>query len=125
MYKAGDKFVIEIGQVISGQHIGDGGTDNALYLIKGFNALTFDEYGLNKLDRPKEETGRLKWMTPADGLKSTVNKLYLAYQPGYPLMVADYKTGHGYRDVRTGETISPTMVAYINVPYITIRDEPF
>ena len=58
----------------------------------------------------------LEWITAEEGRKRTYGMLYLAYQPGYPLMVADWKTGHGYRDVRTGESISPIRVAYINLP---------
>ena len=58
----------------------------------------------------------LEWITPEEGRKSTYNRLFLVYQPGYPLMVADWKTGYGYRDVRTGESIRPIRVAYINLP---------
>ena len=58
----------------------------------------------------------LDWITPEEGRKNTYMKLYLAYQPGYPLFVADWKTGYGYRDVRTGESIDPIRVAYINLP---------
>ena len=58
----------------------------------------------------------LSWMSAEEGRIDTYQKLYLAYQPGYPLMIADWKTGHGYRDVRTGVSISPTKVAYINGP---------
>lgn len=54
MIKVGDKFIVEIGQVISGRYIGDGGADNALYLIKGFNSLVFDENGFSKLDKYEE-----------------------------------------------------------------------
>ena len=57
----------------------------------------------------------LEWITPEEGRKDTCRKLYLAYQPGYPLMVADWKTGFWYRDVRTGESIMPIRVAYINL----------
>lgn len=42
-YKVGDKFEIEIAQVI--ESVGG----NTLYRIKGFNALIFDDHGLNKL----------------------------------------------------------------------------
>lgn len=38
-------------------------------------------------------------------------------------MVADWRTGHGYRDVRTGESIDPVMVAYINLPVETRWDQ--
>ena len=58
----------------------------------------------------------LEWITPKKGREDTYNKLYIAYQPGYPLMIADWKTGYGYRDVRTGESIEPLVVAYINLP---------
>lgn len=58
----------------------------------------------------------LDWISPAEGREKTYKKLYLAYQPGYPLMVADWKTGYGYRDVRTGESVNPIRVAYINLP---------
>lgn len=57
----------------------------------------------------------LNWITPEEGREQPYGKLYLAYQPGYPLMIADWKTGHGYRDVRTGETIWPIRVAIINL----------
>lgn len=44
MYKAGDKFEIEIAEVLK--------YGNAcLYRIKGFKSLVFDEYDLNKLTR--------------------------------------------------------------------------
>lgn len=58
----------------------------------------------------------LEWITAAEGREDTYGKLYLAYEPGYPLMVADWKTGYGYRDVRTGMSIKPIRVAYINLP---------
>lgn len=75
------------------------------------------------LDIIKNDVGDLKWITPAEGRKSTFNKLYLALQPGYPLMIADWKTGHGYRDVRTGISIQPMLVAYINMPEIKYNEE--
>lgn len=46
MYKKGDKFVIEIDNVI----VDEKGTV-FLYTIKGFNALVFDQYGLDKLSQ--------------------------------------------------------------------------
>jgi len=64
----------------------------------------------------RNNTNSLSWMTAAEGREETYGRLYLAYQPGYPLMIADWKTGHGYRDVRTGDSIRPTRVAYINLP---------
>lgn len=65
----------------------------------------------------------LEWITPEEGRKHTWDKLYLVYQPGYPLMVADWRTGHGYRYIRTGESIDPVMVAYINLPVETRWDQ--
>ena len=46
MYKKGDKFVIEIESVIV-----DEKGKILLYTIKGFNALVFDQYGLDKLSQ--------------------------------------------------------------------------
>ena len=43
-YKVGDEFVIEIGEVMKSV---DG--DNYLYRLKGFNAATWDDNGLDKL----------------------------------------------------------------------------
>lgn len=54
---------------------------------------------------PSEEIKMLEWITAAEGREDTYGKLYLAYEPGYPLTVADWKTGYGYRDVRTGMSI--------------------
>lgn len=50
MVKKGDKYIIEIGEVIN--HEG-----KSLYLIKGFNALVFDDFGLEHLTR---------WIEPLD-----------------------------------------------------------
>lgn len=63
----------------------------------------------------------LDWITPEEGRKDTWEKLYLAYKVGYPLMVCDWKTGHGYREIETGISISPDLVAYINVPEIQFK----
>lgn len=46
MYKKGDKFVIEIESVIV-----DEKGKILLYTIKGFNALVFDQYGLDRLSQ--------------------------------------------------------------------------
>lgn len=45
VHNTGDKFVIEIGEVIE-RH-----GEPPLYKISGFNALVFDEFGLNKLGK--------------------------------------------------------------------------
>lgn len=58
----------------------------------------------------------LEWITPEEGRKNTWEKLYLVYKIGYPLMVCDWKTGHGYREVTTGMSVIPDLVAYINMP---------
>ena len=44
--KVGDKFVIEVGEIILSK---DG---KLLYKIKGFNALVFDDVGISRLTRP-------------------------------------------------------------------------
>lgn len=43
--KVGDKFVIEIGEIIPDKN------GKLLYKIKGFNALVFDDVGIDKLER--------------------------------------------------------------------------
>lgn len=43
-YNNGDKFLIEIEDNVLMEH-------GVLYKIKGFNALVFDEYGLDKLEK--------------------------------------------------------------------------
>lgn len=45
IHNTGDKFVIEIGEVIE-RH-----SEPPLYKIAGFNALVFDEFGLNRLGK--------------------------------------------------------------------------
>lgn len=47
-YRAGDCLVIEVGSVLTGD---DG---KPLYKIKGFNALVFDDNGLDRLERKEE-----------------------------------------------------------------------
>ena len=44
--KVGDKFVIEVGEIIPDKN------GKPLYRIKGFNALVFDDVGINRLTRP-------------------------------------------------------------------------
>ena len=60
----------------------------------------------------------LEWITPEEGRKNTLEKLYLVYKIGYPLMVCDWKTGHGYREITTGMSVRPDLVAYINMPNV-------
>ena len=51
-YEIGDKFVIEIGNVI----VTDNVTNEKLYQIKGFNTLVFNEYGLAKLEQQRTKS---------------------------------------------------------------------
>lgn len=46
-YKKGQKFQVEIGEVHT--HYTDDGKPYNLYRIKGFNTITFDDYGLDRL----------------------------------------------------------------------------
>lgn len=64
----------------------------------------------------------LDWIDPAQDHNIDCKQLYLAYCPGYPLMVADWRTGHGYRDIRTRETIHPLRIAYINLPDLRLEN---
>lgn len=59
-YKPGEKFVIEIAKEYN-PTVGSG----ALYRIKGFNALMFDDYGLDKLE---------KYAEPPEEVKDAVQK---------------------------------------------------
>lgn len=45
MYKKGDKFVIEIGDVLENEN-----GEAVLYRIEGFKSLVFDKFGLDKLE---------------------------------------------------------------------------
>lgn len=45
MYKKGDKFVIEIDDIMTGCD------SKILYRIKGFNSLVFDDYGLEQIGK--------------------------------------------------------------------------
>lgn len=49
--KIGDKFVIEIGEIILDK------SDKLLYKIKGFNTLVFDDFGINRLMKKSNLTG--------------------------------------------------------------------
>ena len=63
----------------------------------------------------------LEWITPEEGRKSTYDQLFLVLKLGYPLMICDWKTGHGYRELCTGMSVtSPDLVVRINVPDIRI-----
>ena len=51
-YKCGDKFIVEIGDILPlyGSQL--------LYVVKGFNTIVFDDFGLNKLDRLEDATAK-------------------------------------------------------------------
>ena len=52
MASVGDKYVIEIEEVLIGGLWED--QKRVLYRIKGFNSLVFDEHGLSKLEKYEE-----------------------------------------------------------------------
>ena len=58
----------------------------------------------------------LDWLPLNEILIRRIEGPYIAYQPGYPLMIADWKCGIGYFDVRTGITIDPKLLAPFNLP---------
>ena len=65
MYKEGDKFEIEIEEVLEREN-------TRVYRIKGFYALIFDDYGLDrlkKIDTPKVE----KELHVGDEVESTIS----------------------------------------------------
>ena len=47
MIHKGDRFIIEIGDILSGE-------DGKLYKVKGFNSLVFDDNGIKKLSEYSE-----------------------------------------------------------------------
>lgn len=74
-YHKGDKFVIEIAEKHT--HYNDKNEPYALYRIKGFNSLVFDDNGLNKLHSTqdtnvKKGTTRAKYQKAIDILKDFV-----------------------------------------------------
>ena len=56
-YNKGDKFELEIEQVMESTMTGR----NALYRIKGFSSPTFDDYGLSLLKQIKPEEAEVDW----------------------------------------------------------------
>ena len=57
MYKPDDKFIIEIAEVYSSENLNGG---LPLYRIKGFNTLTFNKEGLDRLESYNKYTGSYK-----------------------------------------------------------------
>ena len=82
----------------------------------GRDKLDSRELIFEMINNAKTITNKLHWITPNEDAQKLQRKLYLAYVPGYPLFVADWRTGHGYRNVATGEHIEPDLIAVINAP---------
>lgn len=59
-YNVGDKFVIEIGETFYSDN-----DSRKLYSIKGFNALIFDENGLDKLKKLEKSEVCVDWSNVA------------------------------------------------------------
>lgn len=53
-YKKGDKFVIEIDKELGTNENG------SIYKIKGFNALVFDDFGLDKLEKIERKSDDIR-----------------------------------------------------------------
>lgn len=59
----------------------------------------------------------LDWKTSEQWLHTlSYGNLYLAYRQGYPLMVVEWRSGTGFKDIKTGEIVIPKMIAIINLP---------
>ena len=59
----------------------------------------------------------LNWKKPSElSYNDIVGRLFLAYRSGYALTVCDWKTGRGWKDIKTNESIDPEFVAVINLP---------
>lgn len=62
MAKVGDKYIIEIEEVLERNLPSDGtlpfDPPTRLYRIKGFNSLVFDEHGLSKLEKHEDESNK-------------------------------------------------------------------
>lgn len=64
----------------------------------------------------------LDWQTIEEARKTLwSDNLYLAYQPGYALTIVDWKSGSGFKDIKTREIVYPTMIALINLPKIKVE----
>lgn len=61
--------------------------------------------------------GGLIWVDPMQlPLHSQQNDLFLAYQNGWAICVAYWRTGKGWRRFSDNEHIHPELVAQINLP---------
>lgn len=84
MPKIGDKFIIEISEVLLPEY--DQPTfvedKDILYRIKGFKSLVFDKYGLNKLKSYSEKYGKVELLrAKAKGYKEGIEQGIKAFHP--------------------------------------------
>ena len=68
-------------------------------------------------DAPTAFKGDLTWLSPEYiPFTSQQNDLFLAYQTGWPLCVAYWRTGYGWRRIDNNNSVDPELVAQINLP---------
>lgn len=84
MYKVGDKFIIEISEVLLPEY--DQPTfvedKDILYRIKGFKSLVFDKHGLNKLKSYSEKYEKVELLVAkAKGYKEGIEQGMKAFHP--------------------------------------------
>ena len=145
MFKKGDKFIIEIEEAYNStvDHTDEAGTiPNKLFRMKGFQALTFDNWGLLKLQRlypmagpygigcvlrisrPRPENDQQK----AEWKKLGWPKTYPEHNPSWMVTQVEKKDDgtwvyHGVQ--RNGEQIevpSTTRVTYTGLFFNTVID---
>lgn len=107
-YKAGDRFELEIEQVMESTM-----TDrNALYRIKGFSSLVFDDYGLSLLKQIKPEEEEVDWSkVPVDTPILVRDKKNSVWHRRY---FAKYKNGAVYAWIDGKTSWSADCPDYIN-----------
>ncbi len=68
-------------------------------------------------DAPTIFEGELIWIHPKYiPYTEAQNSLFLSYQIGWPICVAYWRTGMGWRRIDNGERVDPELVAQINLP---------
>lgn len=82
-YKVGDSFIITIAEVSEGAQ-----SKNPLYRIQGFDSLTFNDRGLDKLDKVRDEDVDAFLEAQykkgyEEGSEVSIKKLAKAYAKGY------------------------------------------
>ena len=106
-YKVGDRFEVEIKDVLSS--CTDGKTR---YLIKGFSSLTFDDYGLDRLKQIKPEEPEVDWSkVPVDTPILVKDKKNSVWHRRY---FAKYKNGAVYAWIDGKTSWSANSPDYIN-----------